>query len=184
MSTFEEESAQDSPPGRILLALFFAAVGVGGLALLPFQTRIAPGDEGWFTQPWLMPLLTLGLLSAVSLIYVVILWRSGEFARSKMTGTALAGEVWIWLKSAEFFAWYVAYIVLLGVIGYGLSTFLFVACLGLRVGLRQPKWLLAALGATLAMVLLFRLGLEIWVPPADLYDLLPKTVAVFLQRYF
>ena len=184
MSAFDEESAQEGVPGRAVVALLFLVFGAGGLALMPFQTGTSPGAEGWFTQPWLMPLLTLGLLSAVSLIYVVIFWRSGEFARSKMTGTALAGEVWIWLKSAEFFAWYVAYIVLLGVIGYGLSTFLFVACLGLRVGLRQPKWLLAALGATLAMVLLFRLGLEIWVPPADLYDLLPKTVAVFLQRYF
>lgn len=184
MSTFEEETAQDSLPGRPLLALFFAVFGVGGLALLPFQTRIAPGDEGWFTQPWLMPLLTLGLLGAVSLIYVVTLWRNGEFAREKMSGAALAGEAWIWLKSAEFFAWYVAYILLLGLIGYGFSTFLFIACLSLRVGLRQPKWLLAALGATLAMVLLFRFGLEIWVPPADLYDMLPKSVAVFLQRYF
>lgn len=184
MSAFEEETAQEGVPGRAVVALFFLVFGVGGLALMPYQTGTSPGDEGWFTQPWLMPLLTLGLLSAVSLIYVVKLWRSGEFATAKISGNALTGEAWIWLKSAEFFVWYVAYIALLGYIGYGLSTFLFVACLGLRVGLRTTKWLLAALGATLAMTLLFRLGLEIWVPPADLYDLLPKSVAVFLQRYF
>ncbi len=184
MSAFDEETVQEGVPGRAVVALVFLVFGTGGLALMPYQTGTSPGDEGWFTQPWLMPLLTLGLLSAVSLIYVVTLWRSGEFTRARMTGGALAGEVWIWLKSAEFFAWYVAYIVLLGLVGYGISTFLFVSCLGLRVGLRQPRWLLAALGATLAMVLLFRLGLEIWVPPADLYELLPKSVAVFLQRYF
>ncbi|MXY38252.1 MAG: hypothetical protein F4027_06560 [Rhodospirillaceae bacterium] len=184
MSAFDEDTAQEGVPGRAVVALFFFVFGAGGLALMPLQTGTSPGDEGWFTQPWLMPLLTLGLLTAVSLLFVVKLWRDGEFSRSKTTGAALAGEAWVWLRSAEFFAWYVAYIVLLGLIGYGLSTFLFVACLGLRVGLRQPQWLLAALGATLAMVLLFRLGLEIWVPPADLYDLLPKSVAVFLQRYF
>ena len=90
----------------------------------------------------------------------------------------------MWLRSAEFFFWYVAYIWLLGVVGYGISTFLFVAGLGFRVGLRRPKWLLAALGATLAMTLLFRLGLEIWVPPAVLYDALPKSIGIFLQLYF
>ena len=184
MSAFDEDTAQEGVPGRTVVALFFFVFGAGGLALMPYQTGTSPGDEGWFTQPWLMPLLTLGLLTAVSLLFVVKLWREGEFSRAKTSGAALAGEAWVWLRSAEFFGWYVAYIVLLGLIGYGLSTFLFVACLGLRVGLRQPKWLLAALGATLAMVLLFRLGLEIWVPPADLYDLLPKSVAVFLQRYF
>ena len=184
MSAFDEETAQEGVPGRAVVALFFLVLGAGGLALIPDQTGASPGDEGWFTQPWLMPLLTLGLLGAASLLYVVALWRNGEFAREKMSGAALAGEAWIWLKSAEFFAWYVAYIVLLGLIGYSFSTFLFVACLSLRVGLRQPKWLLAALGITLAMTLLFRLGLEIWVPPADLYDLLPKSVGVFLQRYF
>ena len=184
MSAFDEETAQDGVPGRAVVALFFFVFGAGGLALMPHQTGTSPGDEGWFTQPWLMPLLTLGLLSAASFIYIVMLWRSGEFAKAKMTGTALAGEVWIWLKSAEFFFWYVAYILLLGLVGYGLSTLLFVAGLGFRVGLRRPQWLLAALGATLAMTLLFRLGLEIWVPPAALYDLLPKELGVFLQQYF
>ncbi len=184
MAAFEEETAQDSAPGRTILALFFLVFGAGGLALMPFQTRIAPGDEGWFTQPWLMPLLTLGLLTAVSLIYTVRLWRDRNNAIAALTGGTLAGELWMWLRSAEFFLWYVAYIIALGVVGYGFSTFVFIAGLGYRIGLRQPKWLLAALAASIAMTLLFRLGLEIWVPPADLYDILPKSVGIFLQQYF
>ena len=184
MSAFEEETAQDSAPGRMILALFFLVFGAGGLALMPFQTRTSPGDEGWFTQPWLMPLLTLTLLTAISLIYTVRLWRDRENFRINLAGGAMVGELWMWLRSAEFFFWYVAYIWLLGVVGYGISTFLFVAGLGFRVGLRRPKWLLAALGATLAMTLLFRLGLEIWVPPAALYDALPKSIGIFLQLYF
>ena len=184
MSAFEEETAQDSAPGRMILALFFLVFGAGGLALMPFQTRLAPGDEGWFTQPWLMPLLTLALLTAVSLIYTVRIWRDRENTLASNTGKALAGELWMWLRSAEFFFWYVAYIWLLGVVGYGISTFIFVADLGFRIGLRHPKWLLAALGATIAMTLLFRLGLEIWVPPAALYDILPRSIGNFLQLYF
>ena len=40
------------------------------------------------------------------------------------------------------------------------------------------------LGVTVAMTLLFRLGLQIWVPSADLYEVMPKDVRNFLQRYF
>lgn len=184
MSAFEEDTVQEGTPGRLILALFFLAFGGSGLALMPYQTGTSPGDEGWFTQPWLMPLLTLALLTVVSLIHTLTVWRKIENIKASNTGGALTGELWMWLKTAEFFFWYVAYILLLGFVGYGLSTFLFVAGLGFRVGLRQPKWLLAALGATLAMVLLFRFGLEIWVPPAALYELLPKGLGVFLQRYF
>ena len=184
MSAFEEDTVQDDVPGRMIVALFFLVFGSAGLALMPYQTGTSPGDEGWFTQPWLMPLLTLGLLTAVSLIYTVRLWRNRKNSNAALAGGALAGELWMWLRSAEFFLWYVAYIVALGVVGYGFSTFVFIAGLGFRIGLRQPKWLLAALAATLGMTLLFRLGLEIWVPPADLYNILPKSVGVFLQRFF
>ncbi len=184
MTASEEDAAGGAAAGRAVVALFFLMLGAAGLALMPFQTRSSPGDEGWFTQPWLMPLLALILLFAVSLFYTVNLWRDRINAEAPEGGGTLAGELWAWLRTAEFFLWYVAYIQLLGLIGYGLSTFIFIAGLGFRIGLRGPKWLLAALAATLAMTLLFRLGLKIWVPPAALYELLPSGAGAFLQRYF
>jgi len=179
MAAFEEGSARTATPGRLIIALFFVLFGAGGLVLLPFMTRTSPGDEGWYTQPWLMPTLTLALLTVCAVAHTIrILDR-----RAQSTGT-VGGELWMWLRAAEFFLWYVAYILLLGWVGYGLSTLLFIAGLSIRVGLRRPRWLLAALGVTIAMTLLFRLGLKIWVPAADLYDLMPKDVRNFLQRYF
>ena len=179
MSAFEEETSESKAPGRLIVALFFLILGAMGLALLPANTGKSPGDEGWFTQPWLMPTLTLGLLTLAALFHTLSVWRARTVAEG-----GVAGELWIWLRAAEFFLWYVLYILMLGWVGYGLSTFLFIAGLGIRVGLRQPKWILAALGVTVAMTLLFRLGLQIWVPSADLYEVMPKDVRNFLQRYF
>jgi len=181
MSAFEEETAESQSPGRLIVAFFFLLFGAGGLALLPAYTGTSPGDEGWFTQPWLMPGMTLTLLTVAALIHTLRLLRD---RRQASAGTAsLTGELWMWLRAGEFFFWYVLYIWLLGVLGYGLSTFVFVAGLGFRMGLRQPRWILAALAVTIAMTLLFRLGLKIWVPAADLYEILPPGVRNFMQQF-
>jgi len=179
MSAFEDETAESQSPGRLIVAVFFLLFGAGGLALLPAFTGTSPGDEGWFTQPWLMPALTLTLLTVAALIHTLRLWRD----RGPVSAAGLAGELWMWLRAGEFFFWYVLYIWLLGVLGYGLSTFVFIAGLGFRVGLRQPRWIFAALAVTVAMTLLFRLALEIWVPAADLYEVLPPVVRNFMQQY-
>lgn len=181
MSAFEEETVESQSPGRLVVAVFFLLFGAGGLALLPDFTRTSPGDEGWFTQPWLMPALALTLLTVAALIHTLRLWRAHQPASAGNAG--LGGELWMWLRASEFFLWYVLYIWMLGVLGYGLSTFVFIAGLGFRAGLRQPRWILAALGITIAMTLLFRLGLKIWVPAADLYEILPAGIRNFMQQY-
>lgn len=181
MSAFEEETVESQSPGRLVVAIFFLLFGAGGLALLPTFTGTSPGDEGWFTQPWLMPSLALTLLTVAALIHTLRLWRDRKPTSANCAG--LPGELWMWLRAGEFFLWYVLYIWLLGVLGYGLSTFVFVAGLGLRMGLRQPRWIIAALAVTVAMTLLFRLGLKIWVPAADLYEILPSGIRNFMQQY-
>jgi len=179
MSAFEDETAESQSPGRLIVAVFFLLFGAGGLALLPAYTGTSPGDEGWFTQPWLMPAMTLTLLTGAALVHTLRMWRD---RRTASTGR-LVGELWMWLRAGEVFFWYVRYIWLLGVVGYGLSTFIFIAGLGVRVGLRQPRWILAALVVTIAMTLLFRLGLKIWVPAADLYEILPSGIRNFMQQF-
>lgn len=181
MSAFDDETAESQSPGRLIVAVFFLLFGAVGLALLPAHTGTSPGDEGWFTQPWLMPGLTLTLLTVAALIHTLRLWRDRRHAPAGNTG--LAGELWMWLRAGEFFFWYVLYIWLLGVLGYGLSTFVFIAGLGIRVGLRRPRWILAAFVVTIAMTLLFRLGLKIWVPAADLYEILPPGIRTFMQQF-
>ena len=183
MSAFHDETSESQTPGRLIVAVFFLLFGALGLVLLPTFTGTSPGDEGWFTQPWLMPTLTLTLLTVASLVHTLRLWRDRQSVTARSEST-LPREVWMWLRASEFFTWYVLYIWLLGVLGYGLSTFVFIAGLGFRVGLREPRWFLAALGMTIAMTLLFRFGLKIWVPAADLYELLPKDIRNFMQRYF
>lgn len=183
MSAFEEETAESPSPGRLVVAVFFLLFGACGLALLPAFTGTSPGNEGWFTQPWLMPSLALTLLTVAALIHTLQVWRDRRAVPADGQET-LPRELWVWLRAAEFFVWYVAYIWLLGVLGYSLSTFVFIAGLGMRVGLRQPRWILAALGMTVAMTLLFRLGLKIWVPAADIYEFLPKGLRNVVQLYF
>ena len=69
-------------------------------------------------------------------------------------------------------------------VGYFLSSLMFIIGLSLRVGLRSRKWMLAGLLFAIALIAMFRWALGVWVPPATLYDLFPKDIRIFLMRNF
>ena len=155
------------------------------LLLIPVATTPGPSNQGWWTQPALMPSLAIGLMvlsSAYLLLQYIMKLRNNTELR--VDGQAVTAEVIEWFKPLEFFIYYGLYIWLLGLIGYFLSSLIFIVILSMRVGLRNARWMLVAFLTALALVALFRWGLKVWVPVSELYDLFPKNSRIFLMRNF
>lgn len=169
---------------QLALTAIFTAVSGGLLYMLPFETRSGPDNAGWWTQPWLMPAIALtGLFiaNAISLARDAVALRHKP-AKPEERQTAWA-EMRGWFRPLEYFAYFLVYLKSLAHLGYFLSTALFIQFLLYRVGLRTARWRIYGLLAAIALTAIFRWGLGIWVPTADLYDLFPDAVRKFLTRW-
>ena len=174
-------SPSNPPVGLTFVYLLNAVSAALLLLLLPLETQSAPPNQGWWTQPALMPSLALSMMLLSASYLAVKQWR---LSHTSIDSSSFWAEVVQWLRPLEFFVYYRLYIWLLGSIGYFLSSLLFILVLCLRVGLRSRTWLLTAFLSAVALVALFRWGLKVWVPVADLYDLFPRELRIFLMRYF
>lgn len=177
----------ETPANRIeslALTVVFTAISVGLLAIIGLATRSNPRG-GWWTQPWLMPAIALGILVAAN---IVTLWRElGDLRKTPPdAGERTAGRAAIlrWALPLEFLGYYAGYVWAIQHAGYGLSTAGFILLLLLRAGLSQRRWLLAGLGLLVFMLAVFRVGLGVWMPAPDLYDLFPGPVRTALIRWF
>ena len=112
--------------------------------------------------------------------------RSGIARRPDHLDTSLlpAGELLRWLRPLEFALYFVAYAASIPWLGYLLSTAVFMPLLGLRAGIRSPSGLGLLAGLGIGIVLVFKTGLEVRMPPGALYDLFPPQVRNFLIRNF
>lgn len=178
-----EHKTEASRVETLMLALVFAIVSCGLFLLLPWQTRSGPQGSGWWTQPWLMPGITLGVLALANL---ESLRRAYLFARkpTDREKSEARSEILKWFRPLEYFLYFLAYLFSLKYLGYFLSTALFIQFLLWRSGLASARWRLAGLGAALFMTAIFRWGLGVWVPTAELYDLFPDAIRKFLTRWF
>ncbi|MEM7535691.1 MAG: tripartite tricarboxylate transporter TctB family protein [Chloroflexota bacterium] len=172
-------------PGTGIFYTFMFIVGVAFLLMLPIQTEQGPPGQGWWTQPVLMPAISLWL---VALPATYLFFRYVQKLRANKalqpSQNDVRAELIQWIRPLEFFIYYILYIWLLGIVGYFLSSLIFIIILSLRVGLRSPRWMLASVLFAFALVAMFRWSLEVWIPPAQLYDLFPKDIRIFLMRNF
>lgn len=168
----------------LALTILFTVISSGLLAMIGLATR-SNARGGWWTQPWLMPAIALGMLALANLI---TLWREVSDLRTNPPSTQEKVEGWEallgWLRPLEYLAYYAAYIYAIQHAGYFLSTLAFVMFLLWRAGLTTPRWMLAGLGLALFMIGVFRIGLGVWMPAPELYDLFPDTIRNILIRRF
>jgi hypothetical protein len=169
----------------LALTIVFTVVTAGLLVLLPFQTRSGPENAGWWTQPWTLPAIVLGVLflaNTVSLLKDIAALRRKAVSEAEVAEARK--EIVGWFRPIEYFLYFLCYLYALAYLGYLLSTALFIQWLLFRSGLRTSRWRIAGLLAALALTAVFRWGLGIWVPTAELYDLFPDVVRKFLTRWF
>ena len=172
-------------PGTGIFYTFMFVFGVAFLLLIPVETRPGPQGQGWWTQPVLMPTISLWLVALpATYLFVRYIQRLRANNALKPAQSEVNSELIQWVRPLEFFVYYILYIWLLGIVGYFLASLFFIAGLCLRVGLRSSRWMLTSVLFAFALVAMFRWSLEVWVPPAELYDLFPKDIRIFLMRNF
>jgi nitrate reductase gamma subunit len=180
--------AVEVPANRIegfALALVFAVLSVALLTSIGVATRWGPESGGWWTRPALMPGVALAVLVLANLITlardIADLRRNPPSTAEWAEGRAL---VLGWLRPVEFLVYYGIYIYAIQHVGYFPATLVFIMFLMLRVGLTAPRWIIAGIGTSLFMIGVFRMGLGVWMPAPELYDLFPDTVRSTLIRWF
>ncbi len=170
-------------PGDFLFAAASFGLALFLLMRLPDQTR-------WFNrvdlllQPRFWPSVVLGTFTLFSGLYLIQSWRARKGPEHLDPSMVPIGELLRWVRPLEFALYFVVYAASIPWLGYLLSTVAFMPLLGLRTGIRSLSGLgmLAALGV--GIVLAFKTGLEVRMPPGAFYELFSPVVRNFLIRNF
>lgn len=168
----------------LVLTLLFTVISSCLFAILTDATR-SNARGGWWTQPWLMPALALGVLAlsnVLTLARTLADLRANPLSLEERTEGLAA--LWSWLKPLEFLIYFGGYVWIIQHTGYAVGTALYVALLLWRSGLTQLRWILSGIGLVVFMILVFRVGLGVWMPAPDFYDLFPKAIRSALMRWF
>ena len=150
----------DEPTGgrRLLAGICIAAIAL--LAMLPWQTR--PGslgqtvmDGGWWAEPALAPAVALGLTIIASAV---------AFLAAKRDTLNLGESLRVYGQILLIAACMIVAVVLMRILGFALSILVFATIVAAIGGFRGLRLAFIALGTTIALVLIFRVGFAIWFP--------------------
>lgn len=163
-----------TPEALNLAATLFWVCGLVALAVLPFAVEKGRRDLGWVQEPWSWPFIVLMVALLGGLIQPLRLWalRKGEAfadkARAAFDGMG---------RSLLYSGMFLIYLGAVSLLGFTLASALFMQALYWVSGLRGGKWPWIALAVTIAIVLAFRVGLDIWFPYPPFLQFLPQWVA-------
>lgn len=152
------------------------------LCLLPFQTPLIHTQRGWFLQPMFGSSVGLSLLVIFTSVRVIQSIKDGFLKRWNVIESlfeTLSSYRTALISAVLFFV----YINSLSVLGFTLSTLLFTTTLLWLSRLLNRTWFLATLGTLAAMILIFRVGVSLWLPDVWLYSLLPDSWSDIANQY-
>lgn len=179
----EHEYFEDDEPTAEAVgisALLFWLFAIALILLLPVATVPGRRHLGWFMEPFAWPLIVLlfaVLGGAVLPLRLVRLRQVPGFpARVR---EAFEGMDRALLYSGMF----LVYLVGVTWLGFTIASLIFMQALYWVSGLRGGMWPWVALTVTAAIVLAFRVGLDIWFPVPPLLEMLPEGIATTLGAY-
>ena len=175
MSDDTGESFRGPKRGQLPFAGGFLLISALLAALLWDQTVWKAGTD-LFSQARFWP--AIGVFGMVGFT-ALHLW---QLPRRRFV-TADRREARNWLQVFEYVGWFLAYVWLVPVIGYLPVTLAFSAALSWRMGYRSRKYLWISLAFGVAVVLLFKGLLQVKIPGAALYELLPDALRNFFILY-
>lgn len=166
---------QSRQPGDIYFAAFFLLVSVLLISQLGNETTWAKGTK-FFAQPRFWPAVSLIGMTAFAALYFL------KSIASQNTHDA-RGEMVLWMKSLEYALWFMAYVFVVPLLGYLISTLVFVYALVFRTGYRERNMMIFAGVVAVAIVVVFKGVLSVKIPGGQLYELLPSAVRNFMILY-
>lgn len=136
-------------------------------------------------QGWVAPMLCLMVLVPAAIANFYGSWRAYRWRHRFRLPTDARYEIGQWLRALEFVLWFIVYTALVPVLGYLVATLILGTALPWRLGYRGPRWLAICLATSLAIVLVFRTGLQIRTPVNIwLYESFPPATESFLKTWF
>ena len=169
-----EEHVPAEAEGMAGVVLFLAALIL--IALAPFATRPPPAGRAWFLAPVNWPLLSLGMASIAG---AVLAWRFVAAWRADGGETFRRNALWAFGGfggALEYSLYFCIYLIGVAWLGFTIATLIFMQVTIWRSGLRGRVWVSTGIAVTLAIVVIFRLGIGLWFPLAPLFKLFPAWV--------
>ncbi len=177
IKTFQDLFKRYRRPGDFFVALSSLLFALFLASHIPDQTSWVPRTK-LFAQPAFWPVVSIAIMVLFSGMHLI-----GAAVSEKIPGRF--EEVLHWIKSIEYALWFIAYVLIVPVLGYLIATLLFTTTLTLRLGYRGWGWMVAAVGFGLVVVVLFKGFLHVKIPAGEIYGLLPEgALRTFMMTYF
>lgn len=136
-------------------------------------------------QSWVAPAICLLILIPAAALNLRKSLKTHRAQQRAGVDVTAGPEVLNWLRALEFVIWFIAYTLLVPVLGYLVATLIFGTVLPWRMGYRSLRWFGICLATSFVIVLIFRSGLQIKTPVNIwLYDFLPQGMKSFMQTWF
>ncbi len=160
---------------QVVYGLFTFVVALVLLSQIGTQARFFD-NLAFEKQPGLWPLISITGMLVFGFFQVIQYWLH----RHILTEPKFSSEFVIWLKALEYAAWFMAYVLIVPVTGYLLSTVAVAVLLTLRLGYRNFRMVAAAIICAVVIVVLFKSFLQVRIPGGMIYDFLPGALRNFM----
>ena len=175
MTTERERRFPGPRRGQLLFALAFLALSLLLLMLLPWQTTWLAKSQ-LVAQPRFWPAVGLGGMVLLGGLHLYRLpWR-----RNSRYDWWEARK---WFVVLEFALWFMAYVLLVPVVGYLPATLAFVPALSWRMGYRSRLILVSSIVFAVVVVVMFKGFLSVKIPGGAVYEYLPGGLRRFFILY-
>ena len=136
-------------------------------------------------QSWVAPAICMSILIPAAIFNLRSSVKTHNWRKRFKQPVDARFELAQWARALEFVVWFIVYTLIVPVLGYLVSTLVFGTLLPWRMGYRGGRWFLVCLVVSLAIVLVFRTGLQIRTPVNIwLYNLMPEGPRAFMQTWF
>ncbi|MFV0514346.1 MAG: tripartite tricarboxylate transporter TctB family protein [Jhaorihella sp.] len=161
--------------GQLIFALAFLSASALLLSLISGQTTWI-AKTALFSQPRFWPAIGLGGMALFGGLHLYRLpWRHNT--RYDWW------EARKWLAVLEFALWFMAYVLLVPVLGYLPVTLAFVPALSWRMGYRSRAIMVSGVVFAVVVVVMFKGFLSVKIPGGAVYEYLPGGLRSFFILY-
>ena len=167
---------RERKPADLVFSVVFLLFSLWLAGQIPSQTKWLSGTR-FFAQPAFWSMLGIGMMIFFGAIHLI-----SSLASQKQQGRWQ--EVLLWSRSLEYCGWFLAYVILVPIIGYLPVSIMMIFAMLLRIGIRDRKTIIICVFVTIAIVVIFKSLLQIRIPGAMLYETFPPAIRNFFIVYF